>query len=106
MLNLGIKIVRLTTSEELLCTVDHYPETQTYTLKNPTVLIPREQNLALVPWMPYVEHEDGISIKEENVLFMVKPLGELEAEYNSIFGNGLIVPDKTIATVPDLKITD
>ena len=98
-----VKIVRLTSGEELIAKVK---ETDTHiTLKKPAILIPAgKDQLAFGQWLPYADIKDGIEISKEYVIFVVTPMNEMEQQYEQAFGSGLIVPKNDIAT-PGLKFT-
>ena len=103
---LGIRIVRITSGEELLTKVSYNEENKTYTVKKAADLVPGQEHgqLAIVPWIPYASQDDGVELQESSVIFCVKAMKELEDEYNSIFNN-IIVPDNTIST-PSLKLSE
>ena len=98
-----VKIVRLTSGEELIAKTE---ETKTtITLKKPAILIPAgKDQLAFGQWLPYADIKDGIEISKEYVIFVVTPMNEMEQQYEQAFGSGLIVPKNDIAT-PGLKFT-
>tara|TARA_R100001082_G_scaffold81061_1_gene48050 strand:+ start:3214 stop:3540 length:327 start_codon:yes stop_codon:yes gene_type:complete len=106
-----VKLVRLSSGEELISKVDINEDS--ITLKNPAILIPagREQ-LALGQWMPYASYEKGVEIKNEFVVFIVDAQDELKNQYNTSFGSGLVVPTAGAGGIqgagipaPDLKLT-
>jgi hypothetical protein len=98
-----VKIVRLTSGEELIAKTE---ETKTtITLKKPAVLIPAgKDQLAFGQWLPYADIKDGIEISKDYVVFVVAPMDEMAQQYDQAFGSGLIVPKNDIAT-PGLKFT-
>jgi len=98
-----VKIVRLTSGEELIAKTE---ETKTtITLKKPAILIPAgKDQLAFGQWLPYADIKDGIEISKDYVVFVVAPMDEMAQQYDQAFGSGLIVPKNDIAT-PGLKFT-
>lgn len=102
-MSLPVKIFGLQTGEQVLGQiVEENLENGTCKIKNPAVLVPAgEGKLALVPWLPYAEFEEGVSIR--GVLFSVLPVEGLLTEYNTGFVSGLVVPSKKV-TAPALKI--
>ena len=98
-----VKIVRLTSGEELIAKVE---ETDTnVTLKKPAILIPAgKDQLAFGQWLPYANIKNGIEISKDYVVFVVAPMDEMAQQYDQAFGSGLIVPKNDIAT-PGLKFT-
>ena len=102
-----VKIVRLTSGEELIAKIE---ETDTHVnLKKPAILIPAgKDQLAFGQWLPYADIKDGIDIPKEYVVFIVDPMNEMTAQYDEAFGSGLIVPKNNIATpagMSSLKFT-
>ena len=102
---LGIRIVRITSGEELLTKVSYDTSEKSYTIKKAAVLVPGQEHgqLAIVPWIPYANQDDGVVLQQESVIFCVKAMKELEDEYNSIFSN-IIVPDAH--TTASLKLSE
>ena len=90
-----VKIVRLTSGEELIAKVEQIDDIS-YILKKPAILIPAgKDQLAFGQWLPYADIKDGIEILSTYVVFVVDPMNELEAQYEEAFGSGLIVPKKS-----------
>ena len=88
-----IKIVRLTTGEELIAKVKETDDT--VTVKNPAILIPTgKDQLAFGQWLPYSDISDGLTISKQYVIFIVEPMTELANQYSTMFGSGLVVPEK------------
>ena len=104
-----VKIVRLTSGEEIICKVVDGNTKDTKCLKKPAIIIPvGEGRIGLSPWMPYAELTDGIEVNDVNIMFITKPVEEFLQEYNTAFGSGLIVPgpkDVVSGAVPNLKLT-
>lgn len=83
-----VKIVRLTTGEELLCKM----EGDNLTVESPVIMLPtNDGKLTFMPYMPYADIEE-ITFKERNVMFVVKPSDDLEAQYRSMIGDVVIPP--------------
>jgi len=100
-----VKIVRLTSGEELIAKVE---ETDTnVTLKKPAILIPAgKDQLAFGQWLPYADISNGIEISKDYVVFVIDPMNELVAQYEESFGSGLVVPkSKDIISGAPLKLT-
>ena len=99
-----VKIIRLTTGEEILCKAE---KTDTgWTAKKAALIVPTGAgSIGLMGWMPYTKtYKDGIEIKDEHVMFVSAPEEDLYNEYNSAFGSGLVVA-KSEPTGPGLKLT-
>jgi|TARA_R110000803_G_scaffold60068_2_gene119158 hypothetical protein len=95
-----IKIVRLVTGEELLCTVTSDPITAKYNLTDVAILIPTEANsLGLAPFMGYstaYQNEDGMDVKEQSIMFIVDPVDSLRKQYQTMFSKILAPASKII----------
>jgi len=90
----NIKIVRLITGEELICSVK--VSSTGYTLKDVAILIPTQSNqLGLAPFMAYSDAKDGIETHSKNVMFVVEPVAELKQQYQTMFSK-IITPNKLI----------
>jgi hypothetical protein len=99
-----IKLVRLSTGEELITKLKSETD-ESYTLSKPAILIPAgKDQLAFGQWLPYADIKDGIEISKDYVVFVVAPMDEMAQQYDQAFGSGLIVPKNDIAT-PGLKFT-
>lgn len=100
-----IKILRLTTGEEILCKAEKTDIG--WIAKKAAVIIPAGQGaIGLMGWMPYTKaYKEGIEIKDEFVMFVSDPQEELYNEYQDAFGSGLIVPKSSGAGGAPLKLT-
>ena len=103
-----IKIVRLTTGEELVASVEETDES--CTLTNPAILIPAgKDQLAFGQWLPYGEISEGVTIDKRYIVFIVDPITDLLNQYSTSFGSGLVIPSTSGsirgAGEPNLKLT-
>ena len=80
----GIRIVRLTSGEEVLCKL-HEDDTK-YTLKKPYVLLPMsEGRLAISPFCPYADiGTDGMELDKKFIMFAVKPGKDMQDQYTEM----------------------
>jgi len=102
---MNIQIVRLNSGEEVIADVTENEDT--VTMKKPALILPTGQgSIGLMPWMPYTDMDNGVTIKESFIPFMIKPHDELINEYNTAFGNGLVVPPKQTISGPALTLTE
>lgn len=103
---MNIRLVVLTTGEQLLTTVTEQTDT-TVTITKPTIIIPTGKGeLGLMPWLPYTNVETtGVTLKSTHVVCVVEPRTELANHYSSMFGSGIVVPDSSISTA-QLKLVD
>ena len=93
----NIQLVRLSSGEELIAEVTKNEDS--VFLAKPAIVLPTgQQSIGIVPWMPYANTGDGVSVSDRFVLFVVSPHDDLLAEYNNLF-SPLLVPEK-----PELKL--
>lgn len=99
-MSLPVKLVGLHGGEQLIAQiVSEDFANGIVTVKNPAILIPAGQGkLALVPWLPYTDAENGITTRGVN--FIVAPQESLLNEYNTGFVSGLVVPSKSVQPAP------
>jgi len=99
-MSLPIKLVGLQGGEQLIAQIVNEDFANgIVTLKNPAILIPAGQGkLALVPWLPYTNAEEGMTTRGVN--FIVAPQESLLNEYNTGFISGLVVPSKSVQAAP------
>ena len=78
-----------------------------YSIKNPAIIVPvGKGELALAPWLPYTTvDQTGVNIHKDRITFTLTPQAELSNQYNTTFGNGLIIPDKTVEA-PKLALVE
>ena len=98
-----VRILRLTTGEEIIATVQGSESTSSrgtvYTLTDIAILIPTEANqLGLAPFMAYTTaSESGIEVGEKDVMFLTEPVDDLRKQYQNMFSK-LMTPNQKIAT--------
>ena len=91
-----IKIVRISTGEELLCTVDSSNKDH-LTLSDVAILIPTQANsLGLAPFMAYSDAKDGMEIPRSYIMFVVDPIEDLKKQYQSMFSKIITNDSKLI----------
>ncbi len=89
-----VKIVRLTSGEELLCTIVD-ETTNEVTIGDPTIIIPtQDRNIGLAPWLPYAESEK-VTVRRDCIVFTVDPVEQLAEQYRSIHSK-IITPSQKI----------
>jgi len=92
-----IKIVKLITGEEVIGEVKDSADTSKLILKSPCALhlVPSRSNpeqvgMALVPYASHAkDHEVAIALAA--IIWEQEPVDELRNQYNSIFGNGIVL---------------
>lgn len=91
----NIKIVRLTTGEELICDLKVTNVDQVI-LKDVAILIPTQQNqLGLAPFMAYSDAKDGFHTTMASVMFIVEPVNDLKNQYQQMFSK-VITPTSNL----------
>jgi hypothetical protein len=99
-----VKIVRLLSGEEIIGNVE--VKDNGVFIKNATILIPTpEGKLMFAKWMPYANIENGITIDNKNIMFVVDALKDLIDHFTSVVVNGLVVPPKKVVDTSNLKLT-
>lgn len=89
-----VKLVRLTSGEEILCTFKS-ESPDGITIEDVTVIIPTEnRNIGLAPWMPYAQ-TDGMFIKKDYVAFILDPVEQLAEQHRSIHSK-IVTPSQKI----------
>ena len=92
----NIKIVRISTGEELIADVKE--SDGKIILTDVAILIPTQQNqLGLAPFMAYSDASKGFDINTSMVMFMVDPVQDLQNQYQQMFSK-IVTPsnDKKI----------
>lgn len=93
-----IKILKLVTGEELLGDADEVANqlNQIKFVKPciiqlvPTRSNPEQVGIALIPYATYTKNHT-IMIDKESVVWEQEPVDEIRNQYNSIFGNGIVL---------------
>ena len=93
----NIKLVRLTSGEELIANVDESDSNKPI-LKDAIIMIPAgEGKIGFMPWVPYTKANDGLPIRHEDIMFMVDPLDELKNQFVQA-RSGIVTPPKGVIT--------
>lgn len=93
-----VKLVRLQTGEEILCTIGTAPSDDFIRICEPTYLMPQQNgNLGLAPFLPYAKAEKHIDVRKTAVMFTVEPVDELAEQYKQIHSK-IAVPSQKIIT--------
>ena len=99
---MNVKLLRLTTGEDIVAEVTYSDESIT-TISKPFVLIPTAQNpgssaetkLYFSPFIPYADDEQ-MSIKESNIIIVNEPKPEIKENYLNYIGAVVPVENKII----------
>ena len=101
---MNIIALKLITGEEVLGEIEAQSETE-YVLINPVgISIVRGQdgqpNIGFTPFPMHAEQKTGaiVTIRKRNVVYDYEPAEDFKANYNQIFGSGIITPPKQIIT--------
>ena len=88
---MNIKVVRLTTTEELIGDWDQ----EKNIITSPVVMIPvSKDKIGFQPWIPLADEKE-ISLKEEHIMTVLTPDIKLQNEYNRVFGSCLVIPEES-----------
>lgn len=98
-----IKVIRLTTGEELICTVkyngieeDNLDADNVLLLEDIAILIPTQENsLGLAPFMAYTNASAGLALLQKDIMFVCEPVDGLKKQYQTMF-NHIVTPSKKI----------
>lgn len=99
-----IKIVRLTTGEELIATVKHsdikegeeYNDSDLMMLEDVAILIPTQENsLGLAPFMAYSDAHEKLAVLGKSIMFVTNPVEGLRQQYQTMF-NKIATPSSKI----------
>ena len=103
-----VKILRLSTGEDVIAKVTHNLETNTVTLKQPFVIIPHQQGpgkpvqLMMTLYSPYSKN-DTVDLKDVNIISIVEPKDEILSSYQQNTSSILTTPGLITETkVPKL----
>ena len=89
---MNIKVIKLTTSEELIGEWNQ----ENNSITNPVVMIPvSKDQVGFQPWVPLAQEEE-IILKEEHIMAVLTPDTKLQNEYNRVYGSGLVLPNEEL----------
>ena len=89
----NIRLVRLTSGEEILCKKTN-ESGLTITVTDVVALVPTEERLGFMPYMPYCEI-DQLVIKKEHIMFDLTPTKELSAQHVLMHQDtNIVTPEK------------
>jgi hypothetical protein len=91
-----IKLIRLTSGEELIATVKEIEEG--YICTDISLIMPTEKGVGLMDWMPYsLIPEKGVFIKNEIVFLVTEPVEGFLKQYKSLHSK-IITPSQGLIT--------
>jgi len=91
-----IKLVRLSTGEELVCEYEYSPHLAKHKVRNAFIIIPTgDGKISFLPYMPYSNAKDGFQISDNFVMWVVDPADQLRDHVKEQIGS-IITPDKKI----------
>ena len=102
-----VMLLALATGEQVIGkTCENVWEHATISVKNPAVLVAAEKGLGMAPWLLYTTAEkEGVTINTSKIMFVAEPRTEIINQYNAQYGNGLVLPSKSIeAPTPGLTL--
>ena len=76
-----IKLLRLVSGEEIIAEITNTDE-ETYLIKDAIVMIPAgEGRIGFMPFMPYTEAKNGLTIRKQDVMFSVDPIKDMVDQF-------------------------
>jgi hypothetical protein len=91
-----IKLIRLTSGEELIC--EAKKDDSGYNCTDISLIMPTEKGVGLMDWMPYSQiPEKGVFIKNEIVFLVTDPVEGFLQQYKSIHSK-IITPSQGLIT--------
>ena len=92
----NIKLIRLTSGEELIGDVSIGEYADTKKVKDAIVLIPAgEGKIGFMPFMPYTKAKDGVNIRKQDIMFEVDPIEDLVEQHRNATSE-IALPEKKI----------
>jgi len=93
---MNIKLLRLTSGEEILAEIDDQPGEKYITLFDAIILIPAgEGKIGSMPFMPYTKAKEGMVISKNFIMFMVDPVDSLIENFRTS-RSGIVTPPTKI----------
>ena len=89
----GVKIIKMTTGEEIIGDMNQVGDNITVTNPATVHLVPGEggrMGVAMVPFAPYAE-EDSFMFSLDHIMTSYTPGTDLYNQYNQRFGSGIVV---------------
>ncbi len=92
-----IKLLRLVSGEEVIAEIANSTE-DSYLIKDAIVMIPAgEGRIGFMPFMPYTEAKNGLTIRKQDVMFSVDPIDDMIDQFRQA-RSGIQTPKKGIIT--------
>jgi len=89
-----IKLLRLTSGEEIIAEISH--SSHTISVYDAIIMIPAgEGKIGIMPWMPYTKAKDGLKLKKEDVMFIIDPIQDLIDQFKSA-RSGIVTPPRGV----------
>ena len=93
-------LIKMINGEEIVGKIKKEDE-ETVTVEKPAIvmLTPNQTGGVQVQMGPYsMFTEKPISLNKQAIMYIAEPNTELENSYNSNFGSGIVMPEKTLIT--------
>lgn len=103
----NIKLIRLINGSEVLGeTVRHEKYENLLIVKNPVLIMvmpsrtdPKSPQVGFAPFNQFSDDKE-VMFDTQHVLCIMNPVSEFINQYNTMFGSGLVIPDKPSLIVP------
>jgi hypothetical protein len=95
-----IRLIRLTSGEEILVGIKDINEKQTV-VTDPVILIPEPGGTGRISFMPYLSYceMDELVIKEEHIMFICEPEAGLQTKYEDMIKGKIKLIEPTQAEI-------
>lgn len=106
--NFMIRILKLTTSEEIVGQIEE--DDETVTVKQPCAIMlvasrstPDQHSMALVPYAGYTK-DHSVTVAKDKIVWQAELAEEVFNQYNAIFGSGIQIVSSPVAKDPKLSV--
>jgi len=89
-----IRIIKLTTGEEIVAQTTVSAGNDCHHLKNPVRVMYVETGVRMIPFC-LLAKDNEITIQTQHIIYSVEANDELTNAYNSQFGSGIVIPNQT-----------
>ena len=93
-----IKLIRLVSGEEIIAEMEVIPNSKDFNIKDAIVLIPAgEGKIGIMPFMPYTKAKDGLTVRGQDIMFMVDPVEDLVTQFKTARSGIVTAPNKILS---------
>ena len=93
---IDVKLIRMITGEEIVAEVIDFSN-GILTIKNALLVIPQQGQVGFMPWATVIDPDHPeIGLDMKHVIYSVEVAPEVVAQYDKIFGNNIVLPEKKL----------